>query len=77
MSQNVLAITEQAGGTFRKVTYEILSEGKKLATTLGGRLTALVLGSGVADLAQTTAEYGVDRILVADDATLADYTTDA
>ena len=76
MSQNVLAITEQSGGSFRKVTYEILSEGKRLATALGGSLTALVLGSGVADLAAGTAEYGADRILVADDDALAEYTTE-
>ncbi len=77
MSQNVLAITEQSGGRFRKVTYEILSEGKRLAAALGGSLTALVLGSGVTDLAAGTAAYGADRILAADDAALAEYTTDA
>jgi hypothetical protein len=77
MSQNVLAITEQSAGSFRKVTYEILSEGKRLATALGGSLTALVLGSGVTDLAAGTAEYGADRILVADDEALAEYTTEA
>ncbi len=77
MSQNVLAITEQAGDHFRKVTYEILSEGKRLADALGGSVIALVLGAGVTDLAAGAAEYGADRILAADDDALAEYTTDA
>ena len=77
MSQNVLAITEQAGDHFRKVTYEILSEGKRLAAALGGSLTALVLGSGITELAAGAGEYGADRILAADDDTLAEYTTEA
>jgi len=32
MSQGVLAIAEQIDGVFRKVTYEALSEGKRMAS---------------------------------------------
>ena len=45
MSQGVLAIAEQTEGVFRKVTYEALSEGRRIADNLGCDLTALVLGT--------------------------------
>lgn len=77
MAQTVLAIAEQAAGAFRKVAYETISTGRKLAAELGGSLTALVLGSGVQEIAGQLAEYGAERILVADDGVLAEYTTEA
>jgi len=77
MSNLVLAITEQIEGQFRKVTFEALSEGRRIATAMGGTLAAVVLGSGVGSLAEEIGTYGADRILVADNGALADYTTDA
>ena len=77
MSNLVLAITEQIEGQFRKITFEALSEGRRIATALGGNLAAVVLGSGVAPLADEIGNYGTDRILIADNGALADYTTDA
>jgi len=77
MSNLILAITEQIDGQFRKVTYEALSEGRRVATAMGGSLTVVVLGSGVAPLAEELGKYGADRVLVADNDALADYTTDA
>ena len=77
MSNLILAITEQIDGKFRKVTYEALSEGRRVATAMGGSVTAVVLGSGVAALAEELGQYGADRVLVADNDALADYTTDA
>jgi len=77
MSNLILAITEQIDGKFRKVTYEALSEGRQVATAMGGSVTAVVLGSGVAALAEELGQYGADRVLVADNDALADYTTDA
>ena len=44
---------------------------------MGADLTAVVLGAGVEGLAEELKKYGPDKILVADDAALADYTTDA
>ncbi len=51
MSQGVLAIAEQTEGVFRKVTYEALSEGRRIADNLGCDLTALVLGTEVENIA--------------------------
>ena len=77
MSNLILAITEQIEGQFRKVTFEALSEGRRIATAMGGTLAAVVLGSDVGALAEELGAYGADRILVADNGALADYTTDA
>jgi len=77
MSQGILAIAEQIDGVFRKVTYEALSEGKRIAGSLGCDLTAVVLGAGVEDISKELGKYGADRILIADNPALSEYLTDA
>jgi electron transfer flavoprotein alpha subunit len=77
MAQGVFAITEQRDGELRKVSFEALSEGRRVADGLGTELTAVVLGSGVDGLAEALKKCGPDKILVGDDPALADYTTDA
>lgn len=77
MAQGVFAITEQRDGELRKLSFEAVSEGRRVADGLGTELTAVLLGSGVDGLAEELKKYGPDKILVADDAGLAEYTTDA
>jgi electron transfer flavoprotein alpha subunit len=77
MAQGVFAITEQRDGELRKVSFEAMSEGRRLADGLGTDLTAVILGSGIEGLADELKKYGPDKILVADDPALADYTTEA
>jgi electron transfer flavoprotein alpha subunit len=66
MSQNVFVITEQRDGEFRKVTYEILSEGRRLADKLNVQLIAMVLGAGMEDKAAALGGYGVDKVILAE-----------
>ena len=77
MAQGVFVITEQRDGEFRKVSFEAVSEGRRIADGLSTELTAAVLGSGIEGIAGDLAKYGADKILAADDAALADYTTGA
>jgi electron transfer flavoprotein alpha subunit len=77
MAQGVFAITEQRDGELRKVSFEVASEGRRVADGLGTELTAVLLGSGVDGLVEELKKYGPDKILAADDAGLADYATDA
>lgn len=77
MAQGVLVVAEQIDGAFRKIAYEAVSEGRRLADALGESLTGVVLGSGLEAMAAELGKYGTDRILVADDPALGDYTTDA
>lgn len=77
MAQGVFVITEQRDGEFRKVSYEAVSEGRRLADGLSTEVTAAVLGSGIEGIAAELGKYGADKVLVADDTSLADYNTDA
>jgi electron transfer flavoprotein alpha subunit len=77
MAQGVMTIAEQRDGEIRKISYELVSEGRRLADAGGQKVTAVLLGSRIKDKAATLAHYGADRVLVADDPRLRDYTTDA
>jgi len=77
MAQGVWTIAEQREGEIRKITYEIVSEGRRIADALGQELTVLLLGSNIKDKAGELAHYGADKVIVADDPRLETYTTDA
>ncbi len=44
MSRDVLVIAEQTDGVFRKVAFEALSEGKRMALETGSKLVAALPG---------------------------------
>ncbi len=76
MSQDILAVAEYVDGVFRKVSFEVLSQGRRMADTLGGKLVAVVLGDSVQDAAKQLAAYGPDRILAAEHSELKQYLTE-
>jgi electron transfer flavoprotein alpha subunit len=77
MAQRVLAIAEQSEGAFRKVTYETLSEGRRIADQMGCELSALVLGNNIEGISKELGQFGADRIIVADAPSLVEYLPDA
>jgi len=77
MAQGVMIIAEQRDGDIRKISYELASEGKRLADASGQELTAVILGSNIKDKAAVLGKYGAKKVIVADDPRLAKYTTDA
>ncbi|MBN2419140.1 MAG: electron transfer flavoprotein subunit alpha/FixB family protein [Deltaproteobacteria bacterium] len=77
MAQGVMIIAEQRDGDIRKISYELVSEGKRLADASGQQLTAVLLGSNIKDKAAELGKYGAAKVVVADDPRLAKYTTDA
>ncbi|MBL0731246.1 MAG: electron transfer flavoprotein subunit alpha/FixB family protein [Desulfosarcina sp.] len=77
MAQGVLVLAEQRNGAFRKVAFEAVSEGRRLADSMNTDLTAVVVGFGIENIAGELGKYGADNILTADDTALADYNTDA
>ena len=77
MALGVFVITEQRDGEFRKVSFEAVSEGRRIADGLGTDVTAVVVGAAIEGLTGELQKYGPDKILVADDPALAEYTTDA
>lgn len=76
MAKPVVAIAEQRNGAFRKVTYEVMSEGRRLADQLGGELVAVLLGSGITGLGAELAHYGADKILVSDNEIFQNYSSE-
>ncbi len=75
--KGVWVFAEQREGQLQKVSLELLGEGRKVADKLGVKLTALLLGDNVSDLANTLASHGADEVLIAEDKNLAHYTTEA
>ncbi|MBN2706904.1 MAG: electron transfer flavoprotein subunit alpha/FixB family protein [Deltaproteobacteria bacterium] len=74
---SIVVCVEQRDGILRKITFEALSEGKRLAAASGETLKALLIGGGVAGLVEDLKKYGVDEIAVADNAALATYTVES
>ena len=77
MAQGVWTVAEQRDGEIRKLTYEMVSEGRRLADAIGQDLTVVLLGSNIKEKAAELGHYGADKVLVADDPRLEVYTTDA
>ena len=70
---NVLVIAESADKTIKRTTYSAIRFAQSLAKDTGGSFSILVLGAGVGDAAKDLAAYGAAKVLVADDAGLAQY----
>jgi len=76
MGNSVLVIAEQRDGVLKKVAFEMLGAGAGLATASGGSVEAALLGSGLDGLPDTLAQYGATKIYVADDDSLATYSSE-
>ena len=77
MAQGIVTIAEQRDGEIRKISYELVSEARRLADSLGQNVTAIVLGKDIKDKAASFGHYGADKVMVVDDQRLATYTTGA
>lgn len=60
---NVLIVGELKDGELKKISKEITSAGRKIADALGGKVTAVLLGSGVDKYAGDLAAVGADSIV--------------
>ena len=74
--KGVFTFAEQVDHKLAGVALELIGKGKELAGDLGCEVTAVLLGSGITDLADTLAEYGADHVIVVDDEKLKDYRTE-
>jgi electron transfer flavoprotein alpha subunit len=74
--KGVLVHCEVAEGKLTSMATELLGGGRKLADDLGEPLSAVLVGSGVAGLAQEATAFGADRVYVVEDPLLKDYQTD-
>jgi len=77
MAKGIWIIIEQNKLEIRKVSLELISQARIIADKTGEPLVAVILGKGVAVLAQKVAAYGADKVILIDDEKLSDYTTGA
>ena len=68
-----LIVGEIQNGALREATLELVA----MARGVGGDVVSLVIGSGVGAIGEELAGKGGGKVLVADDAALANYTVDA
>ena len=75
-TKGVLIVGEIVEGKLAAITTELLGIGRKLADDLGQELAAVLIGSGIGDLANEVISFGADKVYVIDDDIFASYTTD-
>jgi electron transfer flavoprotein alpha subunit len=78
MPGNVLVVAEHRDSDLKKVTFEMLGEGTRIAAKmeLGGVVEAALLGSGVGGVANALAHHGATRVYLADDPSLGRYSSE-
>ena len=68
---------EQRDGKPARVSLELLGTGRALADKLDAEVTALLIGHGIAEIAQKLSSYGADRVMVAEHPVATEYRTEA
>lgn len=74
--KGVFVFVQQMDQIINGVSYELIGKAKELAADLSTDVTAVLLGHDVKALTKDLAIYGADRIIVVDDPTLKEYTTE-
>lgn len=78
MAKGIWTLVEHRDGQVRKITFEIISEGRRLADASSQELVAVYLGNSLDDATlESLGKYGADKVLCVSDPALEPYTTDA
>ena len=72
----VWVFCEQRQGAMMPTSFELISEGRKLADELGTKLYGILLGHNIEGIAKELGGYGADGVYVCDHPLLEHYTTD-
>ena len=73
--RDVWVFIEQEAGCIAPVSLELLCKARELADRLQSRVSALLIGHRVAELAEEAIHYGADTVLLAEHEELAQYRT--
>ena len=73
--KGVWVVAETRGPKLKKVSLELTSEARKIADTLGQEVGVVLLGQGVAGLADELAAQGADKVYLAEGENLKEYST--
>ena len=74
--KGVYVFAQQVDNKLSSIGFELLGKAKDLAKDLNTDVTAVLIGSGIKDLADELAAYGADRVIVVDDPELKEYRTE-
>ena len=74
--KGVYIYAQQVDNELSSIAFELIGKAKELAKDLGTEVTAVLVGSDVAALADELAEYGADKVIVVDDPELKEYRTE-
>jgi len=73
--KGVWVFAEQRGGDLKRVSLELLGKAQELAADLGQEVAAVLLGHNVSGLCDQLAEYGAEKIYLADHPELENFRT--
>lgn len=73
----IWVFAEQRGGHLSRVSVELLGKAQELAGTLNQQVAAVLIGDGVAGIADTLVQFGADTVYLAESPILKDYRTEA
>jgi electron transfer flavoprotein alpha subunit len=71
--RNVWVLAQADGGTLLPATLEAMGQARDLADQIGVYVYGVLLGEGANSLGEQLFAYGADKVLVADDVSLAEY----
>jgi electron transfer flavoprotein alpha subunit len=66
MANEVVVYLDHLQGEAPPATWESVGAGRRIADSIGGGVSAVVIGHQVGDLAQSAVEHGADEVLLAD-----------
>ena len=75
--KGIMVYLEHSAGQLESVSLEILGKARELAERLATDVTGVILGYDIREFSEEAAQFGADRVLVADSPSLAQYTTEA
>jgi len=77
-TKDIYVFIEQRDGVIQDVSYELLSEARKLVTAIKHvhfDVVGILIGNEIKDLVQSVIHHGADKVIVADHGSLAHYST--
>jgi len=74
--KGVFVFVQQIDGEISGVSFELIGKGRELAKILACQVTAVLLGSGISQLAGELSNFGADQVIVVEDAVLETYMTE-
>ncbi|HKP11309.1 MAG TPA: electron transfer flavoprotein subunit alpha/FixB family protein, partial [Blastocatellia bacterium] len=76
MSEGILLFVEQRDGALNRTSFEALVAAQQIAAASGDKISAVVLGKGVAGVAGDVAGKKVEAVYTVEDDKLGEYTPD-